>query len=424
LTGPLQPPGADVIVVGAGLAGLTAALRLAEAGLRVVTIAKGHGSIRLAPATIDILGYAPGLVSSPAAALPGFVADHPGHPYARVDTDLLAQSVAWFTERAGDLAYTGDGSANMMLPTALGVARPSAVAPEPLAAGDLRSLRRVAICGLRVLKDFHPALVADNLRAAAVPGIEARAVMVSAPTDEADLSPLALARRFEEPGFRQAVAAALRAVLRDEEAVGLPAVLGVGRARAVRAELQEAVGRPVFEIATIPPSVPGIRLAEALTRRLRRAGGRIVLGAEAAGAQVRGGRLTGLRVRAAGRESVRPARWVVLASGGLASGGLAADSAGQLRESVLGLPVGGVPADGTPPFRPRYLDEHPMSAAGLQVDSRLRPAGPDGEPVLENVLAAGAVIGGARPWREKSGDGISLSTGYLAAGTILEETAR
>ena len=50
---------ADVVVLGAGMAGLVAAVRLAEAGLRVVTVAKGYGSLRLAPATIDILGYGP-----------------------------------------------------------------------------------------------------------------------------------------------------------------------------------------------------------------------------------------------------------------------------------------------------------------------------------------------------------------------------
>jgi glycerol-3-phosphate dehydrogenase subunit B len=62
-----------------------------------------------------------------------------------------------------------------------------------------------------------------------------------------------------------------------------------------------------------------------------------------------------------------------------------------------------------------------MGTVGLRVDARLRPVGAGGEPAHPNVLAAGAIIGGARPWREKSGDGISLSTGYLAAGTILED---
>ena len=45
----------DVVVIGAGLAGLTAALRLAEEGLRVLVVAKGVGATHLAPATIEIL---------------------------------------------------------------------------------------------------------------------------------------------------------------------------------------------------------------------------------------------------------------------------------------------------------------------------------------------------------------------------------
>jgi len=407
------------------MAGLTAAVRLAEAGLRVVTVAKGLGSLRLSPATIDILGYGPDRVDSPAAALPGFVAAHPDHPYALVSPGLLAESVTWLKERVGSYAYVGDPAANMLLPTAVGVPRPSAVVPETMAGGDIRSVRHVAIAGLAALKDFHPAMAADNLRASAAdggPGIGARSIMLSPPTGgEADLSPLAFARRFEESSFRDAVAAELRAALRDEQAVGLPAVLGFDRAGSVWAELQAAVGRPVFEIPTIPPSVPGIRLAKTLTERLRRAGGRFVRGAEAAGPQLRNGRLVGVRIRTAGREMVRTARWVVLATGGLASGGIDVDSRGATREMVLGLPVWNGPAGAEPAFLRGYFDEHPTDLAGLRVDSRLRPLGPEREPVYENVHAAGAVIGGARPWREKSGDGISLSTGYLAADAILEE---
>jgi glycerol-3-phosphate dehydrogenase subunit B len=51
----------------------------------------------------------------------------------------------------------------------------------------------------------------------------------------------------------------------------------------------------------------------------------------------------------------------------------------------------------------------------------MRPVGPDGAPVFENLVAAGATVGGAEPWREKSGEGISVATGYAAAGTVLEE---
>jgi glycerol-3-phosphate dehydrogenase subunit B len=110
---------------------------------------------------------------------------------------------------------------------------------------------------------------------------------------------------------------------------------------------------------------------------------------------------------------------VILATGGLSSGGLELDLSGELTETAFGLPVN-APTD-EPLFLPRYLDEHPMGTAGLRVDPLLRPIGQDGEPVYPNLYAAGAIIGGSRPAREKSGDGISLSTGYLAAGIVLQE---
>ncbi len=39
--------------------------------------------------------------------------------------------------------------------------------------------------------------------------------------------------------------------------------------------------------------------------------------------------------------------------------------------------------------------------------------------MLENVVVAGATLAGAEPWREKSGDGLSLATGYRAAELVL-----
>src|SRR4051794_37483799 len=67
----------DVIVIGAGLAGMTAAVRLAEGGARVLVLAKGAGSTQLSAVTIDVLGYAPERVESPRAALASVAPDHP-----------------------------------------------------------------------------------------------------------------------------------------------------------------------------------------------------------------------------------------------------------------------------------------------------------------------------------------------------------
>ncbi|MCZ7542112.1 MAG: hypothetical protein M5R40_00570 [Anaerolineae bacterium] len=50
--------------------------------------------------------------------------------------------------------------------------------------------------------------------------------------------------------------------------VGFPAVLGLYDAARVQAVLADALGAPVFEITTLPPSVPGMRLYHALRARL------------------------------------------------------------------------------------------------------------------------------------------------------------
>ena len=134
-----------------------------------------------------------------------------------------------------------------------------------------------------------------------------------------------------------------------------------------------------------------------------------------------GDRVETVVARAAGRMIEYRARWVVLATGGFATGGIELDSRWAAREKVLGLPVAGVPEPGAPRFSAHYFDDHPFDAVGVAVDDRLRPVEPGAGRAYDNVLVAGATLAGARPWREKSGDGISLSTGHRAAEIILEE---
>jgi glycerol-3-phosphate dehydrogenase subunit B len=415
----------DVVVIGAGLAGLTAAVRLAEEGARVLVLAHGVGETHLAPPTIDVLGYADGqLVEKPREALPGFVDAHPEHPYARLTADEIAASAAWLKERGRALGYSGGLDQNLLLPTAAGATKPSALVPETMAAGDLRAGGRFLIVGLRGLKDFYAAYVADNLRHAQLPGgaaVEARSLELALRIgDTRDLGALGFARRFEERDFGDALVRRLADRLEPGEAVGFPAVLGVREAPDVWRELEARLERPVFEISTLPPSVPGMRLYEELKRALREAGGRLVLGSRVVEADARSGRVEAVVVETAARTHAHRAGSFVLASGGFASGALELDSRGVVRELIFDLPVAAVPPPGTARFVPRYLDPQPLWRAGVAVDERLRPVDVEGRPVYENLHAAGAVLAGALPWREHSGNGIALATGYAAAAAVLE----
>ena len=414
----------DAVVIGAGTAGLTAAVRLAEGGARVCVVAKGVGSTHLAPGTIDVLGYAPERVEDPERALAELVAARPDHPYALIGADAVGAALQWFSDRVGDgpqpgYRYVGSFDRNHLLPTAVGAVRPSALVPETMAEGEVRSEEPVCVVGTRVLRDFHAALCAANLAGA---GVAARAVEVELEVDRADANALGLARRFDDAEWRAAFAASLAPLLRADERVALPAVIGLRDPHGAWADLQRRLGRPVFEIPTLPPSVPGMRAFEVLRTALRKAGGRLVLGSEVIGAERAGGRIEAVRGHAAGHDVRYHARWIVLATGGFASGAIELGSDWIARDTVLGLSLRGAPGPDEARFVSEYLAEQPMARAGIAVDASLRAEG------AENVLVAGAALPGAAPWQEGSGEGIALASGYRAAQLVLEtsgaETAR
>ena len=414
----------DAVVIGAGTAGLVAGARLAEGGARVCVLAKGVGSTHLAPGTIDVLGYAPGRVTSPGAALDEFAASRPDHPYARLGREAVAEALGWFSDcvAAGPLPgyrYVGGLERNMLLPTAVGALRPSALVPETMAAGDAAAGEPVCIVGSRALRDFHAALCAANLREA---GIDARSVEVEIEIERADQNTLDVARRFDDPAWRAGFAGRLALKLQPHERVGLPAMLGTAGPAAgsglrdphgVWSDLERRLGRPVFEIPTLPPSVPGMRVYDILRAALRGAGGRLVLGAGVVSCERDGSRVVSVATRSAGHESRYAARWFVLASGGFGSGAIELDSHWAAHERVLGLPLRGLPEPGEPRFVGDYLAEQPMARVGVAVDAELRAEGTD------NVVVAGAGLPGAVPWREGSGEGIALASGAHAAQLVL-----
>lgn len=412
----------DAVVVGAGLAGLTAALRLADQGRRVAVIARGVGATHLAPATVDVLGYlGDERVDSPADLLPRLLEAQPDHPYRHVPREQLDAALTWFCGRVGELGYAGSLDSNQLFATAIGVARPSAFAPRTMRGGDLRSGGSFVFVGFRGFKDFHPHLLADNLVRATLPApITARAIELDLPPGRlGDVNGRRLGERFDSEHFSDWLVSSLKGRLDPDDRLGVPAVLGLRRADDVWRDLETRLERRVFEVPTLPPSIPGIRLYESLTAALRAAGVRIVLGASAVGATSHDGRIDALEVANASGTVSYVAGFVVLASGGFASGGLELDSRGVTREPVFGLPVTGLPDGAGVRFLPQYFDDQPFASAGVAVDDNLRPVDGGGAPVFANLHAAGAILGGAVPWKEKSGTGISVATGYAAAEAIL-----
>jgi glycerol-3-phosphate dehydrogenase subunit B len=411
----------DTIVIGAGLAGMMGALALAEAGRRPLVLAKGQGATHWTSGTIDVWGG--DAVHGLRDHLHNLIAQRPNHPYARAGVAGVEAAIDRFRAlmQAARYPYVGSLERNVLLPTAIGALRPAALLPATMAAGDARLGGPVLLAGFRELRDFFPPLAADNL---AAQGIAARGVYLRLPPvkRKLDFSTRSFAQLFDNPAFREDVGRQLRAARGDATRIGLPAVLGLSDPLGVVADLQQLSGAQIFEIPTLPPSVPGMRLYTIFRDAIVKAGGRLQVGSEVVRAEGADGQVAAVYSAAAARQQEHRANAFLLATGGIAGGGVRTDHTGAVWETALGLPIQ-APASRGEWFAPRFLNEagHAIYAAGVATDEHMRPLGGDGQVVFSNVTVAGAALAGCDPIRERCYSGMALATGRCAGRLLAEQ---
>ncbi len=415
----------DVVVLGAGPAGLAAAILLRQAGHTVTLIHKGLGGWQLSQGTIDVLGYAPDLVDSPFETFGDYAAAHPEHPYASISADAVRRGIQWLVDTLGPDMLAGDPDHNVLLPTAVGAVRPTALATPSMVQGACVDGAKFVIVGPKQLKDFHPALVAKNLTRTTLPGgghLEARDVLIDfeARAGEVDSNALNYARAFDDPARRRELVAILKGIVHEGETVGLPAFLGLDDHSAWR-DVQDQLGQPVFEIPLPPPGVPGMRINRTLMNLAKRSGVRVVLGSFVQSALTDGDRVEALVTHAAGGPRAYYADHFVFAPGGFESGALTMDSHGGVAERIMGLPLAGLDdtVNGELVHGDYWGDPQPLFRVGVRVDPQMRVLDADGTPAWSNLYAAGGILGGATRWQEKSGEGIALGSAVAAVDAIV-----
>ena len=423
-------PSADIVVVGAGLAGLTAGLTAVQAGARVQIFAKGHAATYWGPGGIDIAG-----IPAAATARDGIelLAQVPGHPYAFLGGEVEA-ALDWLRPilAAEGVDYAGTlDTALQPVPTSIGGTRRAAILPagQAGAIGAWGPGERLVVCGIAGFKDFWPDAIAASLSRDHVWGESSRPASVTAVTatlpglaGRHNLNALVIGRLFDDPTWRleaiDAIAKAVSAARISGARVALPAVLGIKAHDTVLTELRQRLPGISFEMPLVPPSLPGMRLYSALRSAFMRAGGRIMIGETIERIEHQDGRVTAVATTAAARDHVVRTGALILATGGIAGGGLVAERDGRLIETVVGLPVEAPPADGWLAETAFDPAGHPIERAGVRTDDDLRPVDAAGLVLVDNIRIAGSLLAGQRYIRERCGDGVAITSGRHAAASL------
>jgi Fe-S oxidoreductase/anaerobic glycerol-3-phosphate dehydrogenase len=364
-----------VVVIGGGVAGCVAAAKASKDGARVTLVRRGVGATALSTGAVSLDG-----------------------------TSGESAGVA-LLETMVDLASTGERPRRFLVSSGA-VLSASRVAPNHLA-GALDGLagRSVLACSLQGFPAMNAHDIARRLESH---GARASASVLKVPglKRDFDLTAFPLALAMDDPK----IASGLAAAVKDEagkgsfDAVALPPVMGLDAWQEVRGILDETLGLPWFELLSVTPSVPGLRLDRSLMRSLNDRGV-TTLKAEVKHATVRGDAVVELRAWDGEQVHVLEPDEVVLATGRFVGGGITLEKGG--RETLLGIPV--------PTAGEGWQDEH--LDAGVVTDGDLAPVDGQGAPLFANVRVAGAVRQGGAYARGRGGLGVAAELGY-AAGAL------
>ena len=409
----------DVVVIGGGFAGLTAALAAAKRGQSVTLLTYGEGTLPLNSGVIDVLGYDENhnFVENPLAAIENLPATH---PYKKIGTKALKEAVDFFcgVARKNHIPYHGSLDRQMLVPTAIGTLKPTCLTPHSLAGSEVfPGKTKIIVVGIKGLKDFYGDIMMENLKQALGEDKEYTLVEVDTGlTGGRDITTQDVARWMDTDAGTSSFTKQLKSYGGATDVLFIvPQVLGT-KGHACYQTIASRLGADVLETTCLPPSVNGLRLQHVLVDSLREAGVDIVENTQVIGCEKNGKTVTAVIAKAASNEHKYYAKKFILATGGFYSGGITMRDFEQPKEPIFGLPVSFVKGEENWTNKELFSDApQGFAKTGILTDEDLHPVDEAGAVVLENVHVVGRNLGGYDFCFEHSGNGVALASAYKAA---------
>jgi glycerol-3-phosphate dehydrogenase subunit B len=224
-----------------------------------------------------------------------------------------------------------------------------------------------------------------------------------------------VARWLDRPENMTQIVEEIAPLVSDADTVFMPACIGLDSEEPML-ELQKRLGKPLYLLPTLPPSLLGIRLHETLLRQFRRQGGIVMPGDKVTSVNCVGSRIESVQTRNHGNITLKAAHYV-LATGSFFNNGLVAEF-DRVYEPLMNLDLCEI-TERAKWTNKDFFAAQPYMAFGVQTDSQLRAK--KNAQSIENLYVAGAVLGGFEPLTQGCGAGVSIISALYVANQIISE---
>ena len=358
----------DTVIIGGGLAGLTAGISLQEAGRKVAIVSAGQNAMHFFSGSFE-------------------------------EAAPVRERVSALFAAAGVRTNAIDGL--QLMP--MGKFQPVSLTLEDVTVFPEEHIAEKALI-VFLAETLEKAGTACRIRFVRLPEME------HLRTSPSEMRSVNIARVMDE--YWEKAVSDIRILLGDEDLIILPQVFGLKDA-SVLDKIRTALPARVAFVGTMPPSVPGIRTQMLLKRRFEVLGGTFLMGDEVTSAALHEGVVSSITTR--NLDTARLfADHFILASGGYFSKGLVATPT-QVYEPLFGLDID-YPEERKDWYDADFFAQQPFMDFGVKTDASLH-AVKDGEP-MKNLFCIGSVLGGTRKEDFGTAAGLAIRTAFAVVDTI------
>ena len=404
----------DTIIIGGGLAGLTAGIELSRKGQKCLIVSSGQSALHFFSGSLELCS----LADNPFEAIANLPAEH---PYSKIGLENVKEMSAGLKNFFKEIGATMKGvkDANHWRITPLGVLKRAWLTLDEYATfpstGEV-PWKKVALLNVDGFLDFHTSYIAAGL---AQHGVETVVGSVTLPELEhlrnnpTEMRSTNIAKTLKDEVLG-AFAARINEYAKDVDAVLMPAVVGLTGCTEV-VKLRELVDRPLHFLATLPPSVPGIRMQLMMKKHFQKLGGTYMLGDSVVSGEFENGVLKSIKTANHGDVTFEADNFI-LASGNFFSKGLASTVDG-VTEPVFGLDVDSL-EERAQWYKRDMFEAQPYMSFGVSTDKAFKVK-KDGKSI-DNVYAVGSILSGFNAIKEGCGAGVALLTAMHVSSDILQ----